>query len=106
MTNSVPRGTAEIIRYPLKGWPAELDGIEAEQSGDDPWVDPRPEDLRRREIAAGLAHIDRLAIDGSALVAPRRRRYLLRKIVDAAIFWVSVALVAGIGVLALREVLR
>lgn len=133
-TNVVPRGTG--------GWPAELDAIEAEQSGDTcvvrcnacqmnssasgcrhplgplycPYrnqnagtlvrLAPDPAEMRRREIAAGYCHIDRLAVDGGALVEMPRRRRLSIRVLDGLICTLGAITIAGALVLGVYEALR
>lgn len=72
MSDPVPRGTNTSI------WPRLLAEHEAEQAGDAP---PMGEviDLHRRRVAAGYAHISRLAVDGGPVTEPKpiRRRLAL-----------------------------
>ena len=75
MSKDIPRGTAaEII--PL--------GDYAE--------------LRRRQIAAGFAHIDRLAVDGGSVSEPKpiRRRYALQTVGLIGIGVCALGVVVGI----------
>lgn len=71
MSSPVPRGTNAPI------WPRLLAEHEAEQTGDAPMGEVI--DLNRRRIAAGYAHIDRLAVDGGPITEPKpiRRRLAL-----------------------------
>lgn len=111
MNISVPRGTHPhwTRDYPTiaEDWPRLLEAQEAEQSGEEPWlVVPATEELRRREIAAGYAHIDRLAVDGGPLTETRPRKRRLYKGLDGLICTVGALLIATALVLAIHEVLR
>ena len=58
-------------------------------------------ELRRRRIAAGFAHIDRLAVDGGAVTEPRpiRRRHTLQAVGLIGIMICALGAVALLGVI-------
>lgn len=86
MSQDIPRGTA----VPL--WPALLAEHEAEQSGMEHYAQER-----RRVLAAGYAHIDRLAVDGGPVTEPKRTR---RRLALNTVGLIGIAICA-LGVVAL-----
>lgn len=76
INGAVPRGT-----HPgndLVNWQADLAAREADAASGTAYFDRLRADhiasLNGRVQAAGLAHIDRLAVDGGALTGPHERR--------------------------------
>lgn len=74
---AVPRGTHPGVE-PVN-WQADLAAREADAAGGDAYFDrlraDRIASLNRRSLAAGLAHIDRLAVDGGPLTGSRERHH-------------------------------
>lgn len=100
MSNPVPRGTHPVA----EDWPAILLAQEAEQVGEEWAVAPVVlAGLRGREMAAGFAHFDRLAVDGGPVVEmPRRRRVLTEWLP----FWGCIAVCVVAAIIVVQEVLR
>ena len=111
MSQPVPRGTTPhwTRDYPVvaKDWPMLLQEHETEQAGyevPDPLGIGGAEKIvaydlqRRREKAAGYAHIARLAVDGGPVVGPRpiRRRLALNLVGLIGIGICALGIVVGL----------